>query len=203
MGGSYGHRTQGRVKHAAWQSLNNHCSSCHNPRSVSGGGGFYRILDLDYLARGAGPKPYVDACRPDSSLLLRMIRTGSMPKGNPIIDDPAFSDDIDAIERWIRSLGPESVQRVLPERDPLRQSEFHRLALDDLNALSPSALTSARYLSLAVPHNAGVSETALQLFKLAIGKLMNVLSSAPRIVPPTAVAGSGGLLLRIDLRDYG
>ena len=75
--------------------------------------------------------------------------------------------------------------------------------LDDLNALSPSALTSARYLSLAVPHNAGVSEADLQLFKLAIGKLMNVLSSAPRIVPPTAVAGSGGLLLRIDLRDYG
>ena len=191
------------AKQAAWLSLNNHCSSCHNPRSVNGGGGFYRILDLDYLARGDGPKPYVDACTPDNSLLLRMIRTGSMPKGRPIVDAPEFSDDIAAIETWIHSLGPQSAQSALPERQPLRQEDLYRLALEDLRSLNPSALAHARFISLAVPYSAGTSEADLRLFRLAIGKLMNVLSSAPRIVKPTDVAGARGLMLRVDLRDYG
>lgn len=189
------------VKQAAWLSLNNHCSPCHNPRSVNGGGGFYRILDLDWLARGDGPKPYVDACTPDNSLLLWMIRNGSMPRGKPIIDAPEFADDIAAIEAWIHSLEPEDTQIALPEREPLRQGEIYRLASAELTTLPPSALAYARFISLAVPYNAGVSEADLRLFGLAIGKLMNVLSSASRVVKP--VADSRGLLLRIDLRDYG
>ena len=191
------------TKQAAWLSLNNHCSSCHNPRSVNGGGGFHRVLDLDWLARGDGPKPYVDACTPDNSLLLRMIRTGSMPKGKPIVDIPTFAEDIAALETWIHSLDPESLRTALPERSPLRQEDTLGLALQELRNLRPSELAHARFISLAVPHNAGVGEEDLRLFGLAVGKLMNVLSSGPRIVRPTEVAGSQGLLLRIDLRDYG
>ena len=191
------------LKQAAWRSLNNHCSACHNARSVNGGGGFYRVLDLDWLARGDGPKPYVDACTPDNSLLLRMIRTGSMPKGKPIVDVPEFVDDVAAIETWVRSLGPESVRSSLPKRERLQQDELYRLAAADLRTLNPTVFSHVRFISLAVPYNAGVAEADLRLFGLAVGKLMNVLSSGPRIVRPAEVAGSRGLLLRIDLRDYG
>ena len=191
------------IKQEAWRSLNNHCSSCHNIRSVNGGGGLYRILDLDWLARGDGPKPYVDACTPNNSLLLKMIHTGSMPKGSPINDVPSFAEDVAAIENWIHSLIPESVQNSLTKHKPLKQGELYRLALSNLDSLHPSKLAHIRFISLALPYNTGVGEEDLKLFGSAVGKLMNLLSSGSRIVKPVEVNGSRGLLFRIDLRDYG
>lgn len=188
------------IKRAAWLSLSNHCSSCHNSRSTNNGG-FYRILELEWLAEGNGPKPYVDRCNPDNSLILKMIRTESMPKGSPILN--SHKDDIAAIEKWIDSLGTKALSSGKQDNELLRENDLFSLALANLNGLPSSTQEQIRFISLATPYNSGIGATDLRIFRLAVGKLMNMLSTAPRIVKPEVVDGTNELLLRIDLRDYG
>lgn len=72
----------------------------------------------------------------------------------------------------------------------------------DLSSLDLAAQPFTRYVSLAHLHNAGQCAPELALAREAFAKLVNALSDQPNIVAPVQV-GTDGLLLRIDLRDYG
>ena len=148
------------IKKAAYISLRNNCSSCHNSSSRNGGGGFYRILDLDYLAAGRGPKSYVNACQPDKSLLLRMIHTGSMPKGRPIVDNPDYTDDIAAITAWLNSLDPHAQNS---NENLVTFDKLLELAVRDIATVDQEDRAFVRYLSLEAPFNAGLKGEDLQL----------------------------------------
>ena len=72
----------------------------------------------------------------------------------------------------------------------------------DLSALDLAAQPFTRYVSMAHLHNAGQCDPELALAREAFAKLVNALSDQPNIVAPAHI-GADGLLLRIDLRDYG
>lgn len=75
--------------------------------------------------------------------------------------------------------------------------------LQDLAAQDMVVQPFTRYVSLVHAHNAGLCGADLELRRLAVAKLINALSQAPKVVAPVAIDGGDGLLLRVDLRDYG
>lgn len=80
--------------HALFQSQ---CARCHSGSTPAGG------IDLSSdLAAIAGIQQIV-AGRPHSSVLLRVLRDGTMPKGGPKLGD----DDINTLRDWIMSLRPD------------------------------------------------------------------------------------------------
>ncbi|MDF1777340.1 MAG: DUF4384 domain-containing protein [Rhizobiaceae bacterium] len=190
------------IKRAARESFDNNCASCHNAQSRNGGGGFYRILDLDYLASGRGPKAYVNACQPEKSLILRMIETGSMPKGRPIIGNAAYQGDIDAIKTWLTSLNASDDADNRSEDDLVTIEALMALAVNDIRTVDQRDRPFIRYLSLDAPYNAGLPSEDIALFSIALTKLVNALSMAPSLKALGEVEGSKGLLWRLNLRDY-
>src|SRR5262249_3147932 len=72
--------------------------------------------------------------------------------------------------------------------------------LADLDGLDKRSRRFTRYFSLAPLANAGLADDELQTYRNALAKLLGGLSWHPRITRPAAIGG--GLVLRIDLRDF-
>lgn len=92
---------------------------------------------------------------------------------------------------------------TLPMRDELKA------IAKDLRASDAGLRRFARYLTLANLANLRgsdgqpvESDGQLEIYRAALGKLLNSLSRGGRIVPPRAI-DEGRLILRLDLRDYG
>lgn len=88
------------------------------------------------------------------------------------------------------------------------REEIDRIA-KDLAAIEPSRQPFVRYLSLANLANARdakggfvESEGQLEVYRAALGKLLNSVSRGGRIVAPVPV-DEARFLYRLDLRDYG
>lgn len=73
---------------------------------------------------------------------------------------------------------------------------------DDVVSLPPGEGPFTRYLVLAHLRNAGLCDDEVFLHRAATAKLLNSLSDRPVVVAPEPI-GPDGLVLRIDLRDYG
>jgi hypothetical protein len=94
-----------------------------------------------------------------------------------------------------------------PACDPAALTKVSRDELlltmrDDLVARLPDERPFTRYLVLAHLRNAGLCDDEVLVHRAATGKLLNSLSDQPVVVVPEAI-GTDGLVLRIDLRDYG
>jgi hypothetical protein len=77
-----------------------------------------------------------------------------------------------------------------------------RAVLEDLAAASSDDRPFLRYLSLADRAAVGLCGVQLDRTRFGVSKLVNSLSREPELVAPH-VFGPDGILIRIDLRDYG
>lgn len=83
----------------------------------------------------------------------------------------------------------------------LGMDEIIQTLLEDIRARPASARPFTRYLLLTNRYNAGLCGEELARDRLALAEAVNLLSRNSRIALPTAI-DAGGLIYRIDLRDY-
>src|SRR5262249_36086998 len=173
--------------------LQKHCHRCHGQDGTIEGGMSY-VLDRDRLmARGK-----IVPGAAEKSPLFRRIESGKMP---PPGEAPRpTADDIAVLKKWINGGAP-SANAPAALRSLLSDRDVQRFVLADLEAMERRDRRFARYFSIAPQYNAGLGESELQSYRIALRQLLNSLSWHPRIHLPKAV-DPGCVVLRIDLRDY-
>jgi hypothetical protein len=86
---------------------------------------------------------------------------------------------------------------VIVAAAPLSPADVVRAAYRDAYYLPREESYQARYVSLA-----HLPEAGREAFARLVGYAINCVSRGPRIVPPAAVPGTKGALLRVRLADY-
>ena len=140
------------------------------------------------------------------SELIRRLEAGIMPlggyKGQRGVKLPA--EDIQILREWIDAGGPESAR--LPrrvQRQFISESQVLTAIIRDLVSAPEADRPYLRYYSLANLWNSrDVEESELELYRMALSKLVNHLSWKKEIAQPRPL-GSENTVLRIDLRNYG
>ncbi len=171
--------------------LTNHCQRCHGGNG-SDEGGLNFVLDVQRLVAREIVKPG-DA---ENSLLFQRVAAGEMPEGA----DPLPEEQIALLRKWIddgaSDFTPTGPRPFLSDADVL-----HFIALD-LGEQEVARRPFLRYFTLSNLFNTGANEELLETYRSALSKLVNSLSWGRRIVRPQPIDPSG-VILRIDLRDYG
>jgi mono/diheme cytochrome c family protein len=172
--------------------LTANCHRCHGQDGTVEGGMNY-ILDRDKLLARKKILPG----RPADSPLFKRVASGKMP---PPDEQPRPSpSDLAIIKKWIDAGAPSA--RASVARAIVSEAEVDELILADLDRQEKRGRRFARYFSLAALANAGAGADELATYRLALAKLLNSLSWHPRIAQPKTI-DTGGIVLRIDLRDY-
>jgi mono/diheme cytochrome c family protein len=180
------------LAHQARAILQKHCHRCHGQDGTVEGGMSY-VLDRERLvARGKIVPGSVE-----KSPLLRRVEAGKMP---PPGETPRPSvDEIAVLKKWVEGGAPAAEAPTAP-RQLLSHREVQGYVLADLEGIERRSRRFARYFSIAPQYNAGLSDSELQSYRIALTQLLNSLSWHPRISTPKAV-DPAGVVLRIDLRD--
>jgi hypothetical protein len=112
--------------------------------------------------------------------------------------------DIQTLKRWIDAgAHPVPATRVSARRPFISESDTMTAIVRDLESAPEVDRRYYRYYSVVNLWNTpDVDDSALAMYRSALGRLVNHLSWRPSVVPPRAV-GPGSTLLRVDLRDYG
>jgi mono/diheme cytochrome c family protein len=141
----------------------------------------------------------------DSTLFQRVTRApnakGRMPKSTAEDPrDPLSAEEISILRSWIEE--PAASHRTF-----IADEQVFRLVNQDLQTLPDTDRPFYRYLTLHNLYNAGAndprdSDNSLDIYRAAIGKLVNSLSSQNKITRPVAI-DSDRLVFRVDLRCYG
>ncbi len=171
--------------------LEEHCVRCHGRDGAAVKGVF--VLDRDRLVASGVVVPG-DA----GSRLLRAVESDAMPLGGPPLSD----DEKRALREWVLAGAPAWDAAPPPRRAFVSDADLRRAIVRDLDAAPARSRSSLRYVSFAHLANAGASETDLARYRAALSKLVNSLSWRREIAVPRAVDETG-VLLRVDLRDYG
>jgi serine/threonine protein kinase len=177
--------------------LEKYCFACHaNDKKYPG----LDMRDRVTLLRPADPneKPFLVPGKPEESRLWEQLADGLMPPS----DQPQPSEaELASLKQWIAA-GAEFPAASRPTRPFVGEQSVLAIIDKDLFDQPESKRQYLRYLSLAHLWNSDVSDEHLRLVRAAVSKLMNSLSSESQIVPPHVV-DADGLVLRIDLNDYG
>jgi len=173
--------------------LKTHCAKCHGPGGLNKGG-FDYVLDRQRLvARGK-----VQPGKAQESLLFERVRDSEMPPPGKLAR--LSGEESALLRRWIDA-GATAPAGSLPVASLLTPADVARLVLSDLRALEPRQRRFVRYVSLAHLAQAGLPAEELTRTRQALSKLVNSLSWHPRITPPRPL-DAGGLVFRLDIRDY-
>jgi mono/diheme cytochrome c family protein len=173
--------------------LQTHCHRCHGENGAVEGGMNY-ILNRDKLVA----KNKIVAGAPDRSPLFRRVNSGKMPPPEESVRPTAA--EVSLLRDWIAAGAPATTES--PAKQPLlTDGDVFRMMLADLEGVEKRSRRFMRYINLAAVANAGAREDELQTYRAALAKLVNTLSWHPHICVPKPV-GPGGVLLRIDLRDF-
>src|SRR5262249_20562841 len=159
-------------------------------------GKFYFVLDSNRLVASQKVVPN----RPEESPLYKRMQDQTTPMP-PEGEMPRPSEaDIKDIRLWIEAAAPD-LPPVQAARVFIPESKIFQTIRDDLEGFDPSKRPSLRYFTITHLYNAGLSEDDLQVYRLGLAKLVNSLSSGPRVVVPEPI-GLNKTVFRIDLRDY-
>jgi mono/diheme cytochrome c family protein len=172
--------------------LKANCHRCHGQEGAVEGG-FNYLLDLGKLV----VRKKVLPGNAEQSPLYKRVAAGKMP---PPGEQPRPSAaDLAVIKQWIDTGAPSekpSIQRAI-----VTEEDVQTKVLADLARREKRARRFTRYFSLAAVANSGAGGDELATYRHALSKLLNSLSWHPRITRPIPI-DPGGLVLRIDMRDY-
>ena len=140
------------------------------------------------------------------SELIRRLEAGIMPLGGYKGQRGAKlpPEDIQILRQWIDAGGPELASRAVKLQRPfISESQVLAAIIRDLESASKADRPYLRYYSMANLWNSvDVEEAELDLYRMALSKLVNHLSWEKEITRPREL-GFDNTLLRIDLRNYG
>lgn len=178
--------------------LRKSCLSCHGDDFKYPG---LDLRDRATLVKPRDPtvKPFLVVGKPDSSRIWQRANGGGMPPD----DQPQLtSEELNTLRKWIEE-GADFPINHRPARHFIGERTLLKVISQDV-ASQPSANRSfLRYLSLAhLWNNSEISDEQLRIVRAGVSKLINSLSGQRRIAVP-AMIDPDGLVLRIDLRDYG
>jgi tetratricopeptide (TPR) repeat protein len=171
------------------------CHRCHGHDGANEGG-FNYVLDRGQLVNRGKIVPG----NATKSRLVKRLTSDADPM--PPEDEKVRPSeaDIALIKMWIDAGAPDLTE-VQAKRQAVSANTVTELIRDDLQAISERDRRFTRYFTLAHLHNAGISADEMQSYRHGLSKLINSLSSGPRIVVPKAI-DSAATVFRIDLRDY-
>lgn len=181
--------------------LEKHCAACHGDDNA------YTGLDMRDRATLLRPldkdqDPFIVPGKPDESRIWRAISKHDPLQMPPKDQEQPSQQEIADLKAWIEA-GAEFPDADRPKRAFVGEKSIVRIVLSDLKKLPQDKRAFARYFSLLhLWNDASVTDQELRLTRAAVSKLLNSFSSQPRIAVPVAV-DADGLVLRIDLRDYG
>ena len=181
-------RAQDDPAMAALAAFKTHCARCHQEDQLvdreKPAGGFGYILDLEAVARNP---EYIQAGNPSASQVYTRITNGSMPKDMDFatVFGPS-GDETKAIAAWIDSLS-EAASSAVASRSFIDDETIVRTMADDLETLSDFDRPRVRYFTLTHLHNSGDTDEELEIYRQALAKLLNSLSTESGIVVPEPI----------------
>jgi serine/threonine-protein kinase len=185
-----------RLAEEARVLLQKYCHRCHGVEFNAAG---LDVLDRRAMValRGSGGTPYLVPGQPGKSAIWLQIERGKMP---PKDASRPTAAEIGRIKTWIAAGSPAA-------RGPRRTFLSSRSALagirDDLAKLPPGKQRFQRYFTLTnVYNNPEVRDDELVIYRAALSKAINSLSSKPLIVLPKAIDREA-TIYRLDLSDVG
>jgi len=180
--------------------LEKYCYACHaNDFKYPG----LNLRDRVTLLKpaDANETPYIVPGKPAESRIWKAVGQQD-PVQMPPSDQPQPTPaEQDLLKRWIEA-GAEFPPSTRPPRTFIGEQTLLAMIDRDLQALPETKRPDVRYFSLAHLWNSDVSDEHLRLVRAGVSKLINSLSSEVRVVPP-AVVDADGVVLRINLTDYG
>lgn len=195
--------------------LQKRCGECHGKDSESPDE-FAFIDDFTELRKSS----YLDFKTPENSMLYIQVRSADMPLKTKADREAKrkptpFTDEENALLlSWIKAGAPDpggSAQAPVieapppePARSVISLNAEIRAVLDDLQSLPADVAADTRYVSLAFAHNNSKEVTAkqLDLMRQGVRKVLNSLSTSPRIATFEEV-GPEKVLFRVRLHDLG
>ena len=127
------------------------------------------------------------------------LRQDRMP---PEHEPQPTKEEVTLLEKWIDA-GAAYPETPRPQRVFVGERQLVRAVLADVEAQPDDTQPYLRYFTIGhLWNDPTTTDETLAVTRAAISKLVNSLSNQRRIVPPVPV-GSDGLILRIDMRDYG
>lgn len=186
--------------------IGQYCRNCHGPGQNAVGS--FPAGSLSSIAADAA---FVTPGDPDSSRLMKSIVSGRMPLGSQ--PSPA---EVARLGEWITALGEKPAAAAAPSGPPPRgrkmveRANMVQVALADLTKLDELDRPFIRYFSYRTEYNGvhpcetkEVFKKRLDLFTAGFNKMLNSVSSGPRVVVPDEVDQAGNLIVRVDIRDLG
>ncbi|HEX9906526.1 MAG TPA: DUF4384 domain-containing protein [Propylenella sp.] len=196
-------RAQDDPAMAALAVFKTHCARCHQEDQLverkKPAGGFGYILNLEAVARNP---EYIQAGNPSASQVYTRITNGSMPKDMDFatVFGPS-GDETKAIAAWIDSLS-EAASSAVASRSFIDDETIVRTMADDLETLSDFDRPRVRYFTLTHLHNSGDTDEELEIYRQALAKLLNSLSTESGIVVPEPI-DEAKTIFRADITDLG
>jgi serine/threonine-protein kinase len=186
------------LRQRAFGVLQTYCMQCHGDDFK------YPALDLRDRSTLLRPKdesekPFLTPGKLDDSRIWERVDSGNMP---PDDQRQPTAEDKAALKAWILA-GAEFPESTRPKRPFVGERSLLSTIAADLQSQPANRRIYLRYFSLVhLWNNPDVTDEQLRLVRAGVSKLINSLSSQPRIVVPVLI-GQDGLVMRIDLRDYG
>ena len=193
------------VASAAFDVLDRHCARCHQEGRLIDrerpAKNFGNILKLNEIA--ATPH-YVLPGNALGSKLFRQIADREMPYDVMYEGDTRYphvtADDLQALERWIVSLGTRSAS--CSARTMVTPAATAVLIAADLDRMPASRRATARYLTLTHLANNCANPNTMKVYREGAIKLVNSLSRSANVVKVETVDADASIL-RINLADIG
>lgn len=181
--------------------LEKYCVRCHGAEYNTPGLDMFVRETMLGTDRPGKPAFLVPGNAKESRVYLHAagLRQDKMPPEDQPQPTP---DEIAVLEKWIDA-GAEYPRSVRPPREFVGERQIVEAVLADVEAQPDDRRPFLRYFTIGhLWNDPGTSDETLAVTRAAISKLVNSLSNQRRIVPPVPV-GPDGLILRIDMRDYG
>ncbi|MEY3903833.1 MAG: Serine/threonine-protein kinase pkn1 [Pseudomonadota bacterium] len=175
-----------KLRENALKILDESCSSCHSDVQRSGNFGLIKnvtaMIDSNY---------FIVAGKADDSAIIKRVVDKSMPPSAPLAQEK-----IDILKQWISKL-PAAKKKVLSSE------EVVSLVRGDLEKVNSRAeRLGLRYFSLHARSGIDVDSVALETMRKGFAKVINSLSTAPRVIKPRAVDGDK-VVYAVSLTDFG
>ncbi len=187
---------------AAVGLLTKYCHQCHGTDFKYPG---LDILDRATLVspRDGTEKPFLVPGNLEQSRIWQRVSATDPSDRMPPEDQPQPTEaERELLKRWLESGAayPAAARRERPYRG---EDAILEAIAADLQRVRPEHRPYIRYFTLVhLWNDPNSSDDDLRLMRAAVSKLLNSLSKAFRITAPRLV-DEDGLVLAIDLRDYG
>jgi mono/diheme cytochrome c family protein len=182
----------GNLATGARTILRERCYGCHG----ANGAAQKNVFVLNY-ARLITTKVVIP--NDENSLLLKVVERGAMPPTG----DGLSSEQKAVLRNWILAGAPNWDKEKSPEtaRGFIPETEILSLIREDLAKSRERNRPFLRYFSITHLFNAGTQEKEMEIYRVALAKLLNSLSWHKELAVPMPV-NPLKTVFRVDLRDY-